>query len=107
MGLLMSFVYSRICLGRESGSEPRLAVTVDGWLHHGMIVLPIDDQEAFHCHHWMLLLPLTFLPLTPSVHWFIVGMVIQGLSYSDRFSCFASNPYTEQEDEELFVDDWV
>ncbi len=108
MGLVTSAMYSMLCLGRQSGSQPAFALTIPGILYRGMFFIAIDDNEAFHLHHWMLLLPFTFLPLPPAMHWFIIGMVIQGLCYSDRFEYFAPNPYTaQQEDELLFVEDWV
>ena len=93
VGLVVASLYSLACLGRTSGSEPRVALTVPGWVYRGMCIVSIDSKDACHAHHWLLLLPAWFLPLPPACHWFVAGMILQGLSYRDRFECIKSNPH--------------
>jgi hypothetical protein len=91
-------LYTLVCLGRTSGSEPAVTITIPGWVYRGMCIITIDRREAFHCHHWILLLPAWFLPLSPPGHWFVTGMVLQGLAYRDRCACIMDNPYTSKRD---------
>ena len=93
MGLALASVYSLLCLGRKSGSEPTVAPTIPGLMHRGMCLVPIDHRQACHLHHWILMVPLFFMPLPSEVHWFVIGMILQGLCYRDRFDCIKDNPY--------------
>ena len=93
---MLASVYSLVCLGRRSGSEPAVAPIVPGMVYRGMCIVTIDHREACHLHHWILLLPVFFIPLPPAAHWFVVGMILQGLCYRDRFECIKDNPYTSR-----------
>ena len=108
-GLLLSAAYSATCLPRRAGGHPSVAPTVPEYMHRGSVVVAIDDKEALHVHHWILLAPLILLPLPDWLHWFVGGMVAQGLLYSDRCDCFVPNPYTmlPLEPPQDCVEDWV
>ena len=108
-GLLLAAAYSVACLPRRAGEKPNVAPTVPDTMHRGSIVLSIDDKEAFHVHHWICMTPLLFLQLPDWLHWFVGGMIVQGLLYADRCKCFVPNPYTTLplEPPPECVEDWV
>ena len=105
VGILLACAYSRACLPRHAKGTPALAPTVPDYIYQGSIVIAIDDNDAFHVHHWMLLMPLLFAPLPAWLQCFVATLIVQGLAcYSDRCDCFVANPYCAPPPA---LDDWV
>ena len=92
-GVLLAAAYALACLPRAAGGAARVPLTVRGCMHRGSVVLPVDADQAFHVHHWVLLAPALVFPLPPCVRWFVIAMIAQGCCYSDRCDCFVPNPY--------------
>ena len=103
-GILLAIAYSLICLPRQPKGKTLIATTVPNYMHNGSIIIAIDKDEAFHVHHYILLLPCLIAPLPSWLRAFVATLIIQGLCYSDRCDCFISNPYDQMSPT---IDDWV
>jgi hypothetical protein len=94
IGLCLAMVYSRLVLPREAGRAPSFAPTVWPILWNGMAIVPAG-QHALHIHHWMLYaLAYYVLPLPRILQGFALGMIVQGLTYNDRFCIVTTNPWS-------------
>ena len=75
--------------------SPNICVTLFPIMHNGMIIIPISETSAIHIHHWIFdsFIILLFNGLLDSeVIWFMIGMIMQGLSYKDRFHIIEKKP---------------
>ena len=95
-GVLLAAAYALACLPRAAGGAARVPLTVRGCMHRGSVVLPVDADQAFHVHHWVLYLPVLAWAAARAhgvMAGFALGMVAQGLHYHDRFHFLCPNPY--------------
>jgi hypothetical protein len=96
LGVLMAAVYAHWWLPRTEGGTPLLCPTWGPLLHRGRVLVAWGREDALHLHHWMLCLPLAVWAWMKR-RWLIaglsLGMVLQGLTYTDRFDVWEPNPY--------------
>ena len=72
-------------------------VTLYPLLHNGMLIIEIDRMNAIHIHHWVFYTVVLLLIWRSCARWitaFMMGLVLQGLTYGDRFEFLVPNPYT-------------
>lgn len=95
IGILMAVVFSYIFLPTHAGGYPLIHPTVYPVMSNGMIFIPINKNKAIHLHHWLiaLLLCTYFYNKNQYIFGFLIGICIQGLTYSDWNTFIAPNPY--------------
>lgn len=97
IGLSLSVLYSMLALPSKEGSHPSISPTINGFMYNGMIIIPTDEQNAVHVHHWVvylfLFLILLFLDKMYILMGFFTGLIVQGLFYKDSFVFSCKNPY--------------
>lgn len=97
VGLVVSYVYSLLILPDNEGSEPTINPTIYPLLYKGMIIIPYNNVNAIHLHHWVVyfficLLSL-FFDIPRIVVGFSLGLFLQGIQYKDSLNFICSNPY--------------
>lgn len=96
-GMLLGAAYAWWGLGAHAGSKPRIRPTLWPLMHEGRLMIPLGPQHAAHVHHWMVcgaLLP--YLDALPVLQGAALALLVQGLTYKDRFSVLEANPWTEE-----------
>ena len=62
-----------------------------------MLIIPYNNTKAIHIHHWVLSLLFCisgiFFDIPKIFTGFSIGLLIQGLTYKDRFRFIRKNPY--------------
>ena len=94
LGLISSIFYS-LCIMNKEKEPPNICITIYPILYQGMIIIPISEKSAIHIHHWILysFLLLFYIFIDIEVIGFMIGMIVQGLSYRDRFHIIEKNPF--------------
>jgi len=97
VGIILSIIFSKWLLPDTEGECPRYCPTLYPLLYKGMIFIPNGNNKAYHIHHWILGLLLCIYAVNYKVPdiivGFAVGMIIQGLTYSDWLQIKVPNPY--------------
>ena len=97
-GLILSGLYSKIFLPKNEGEYPNfIRFTFYPFVYKGMIIIPYNKKKALHIHHWISCLTILILKLIINISdfftGFLLGLFLQGISYSDRFKFIRANPY--------------
>ena len=97
IGIIISIIFCLLILPRKEGFKPKINPTFYPILYDGMIIIPIDDNKAIHLHHWVIYLIiflLSFVIYIPQIIiGYSIGLIINGISYKDRFEFICENPY--------------
>ena len=97
IGLFVSSVYSFWILPDNEGSEPVINPTIYPLLYKGMIIIPYNEINAIHLHHWVVYLFICvtsfFYYIPEIITGFSFGLFIQGIRYNDSLNFICSNPY--------------
>ena len=97
IGLVISYIYSRIILPTDNGSVPIFKPTIYPLLYNGMIIIPYNNVDAVHLHHWLFYFFICIISIFVYVPHIIIGfsfgLFMQGLSYDDCFNFVCVNPY--------------
>ena len=97
IGLFISNIYSYYVLPKNENSDPIIKPTLYPIIYNGMIIIPYNKHKAVHIHHWSIYLIICFLSLYIKminiVFGFSLGLLLQGLTYKDRFKFICNNPY--------------
>ena len=96
LGMCLGAAYACWGLSPNSGSRPRLHPTLWPVMHEGRLMIPVG-RRALHVHHWIVcgaLLP--FLGAYPVLQGAALVLLVQGLTYKDRFSVLEENPWLRQ-----------
>lgn len=97
IGLLVSFIYSFYILPDNEGSEPVVNPTIYPLLYRGMIIIPYNEINAIHLHHWIIYFFICimsiFIYIPEIITGFSLGLFIQGIIYKDSLNFVCSNPY--------------
>lgn len=93
LGFVLAFIYCIMVFPIECNNKPKIDITLYPLLHNGMVIIPYNSKNALHIHHWICYIPLLFLLNKSFVWFFFLGLIIQGLTYDDRFDIICRNPY--------------
>ena len=97
IGILISSIYSFYILPKNEGSTPSINPTIYPFLYKGMVIIPYNRKNAIHLHHWMIYLFIIIISIIYDIPQIItgfsIGLLLQGISYKDRFNFIRSNPY--------------
>lgn len=88
MGLFLAILYSWYVLPPVAGLPPKWQPTIRPFLVRGTVLVPVSRTHQIHMHHWVcysVLLILLFRFLPRVIVGFFVGLIVQGLTYEDRF----------------------
>lgn len=97
IGLIVASVYCMLVY-RKAKEPPNFQLSQYPILYRGMIMIPIDNK-AIHIHHWLFFVFVTAWLLRSNVpyrtYWigFAMGLIVQGLLYSDCFEFIIDNPW--------------
>ena len=96
-GLLTAFVYTYLILPKNCGTDPSIKMTIYPFFYNGMIIIPIDENNALHIHHWLIFSIICFSSIIFNIPTLLLGislgLSIQGLFYNDCFDFICDNPY--------------
>ena len=98
-GLILAFIYSKMILPKKEGMPTNLNLTLCPVIYKGMVIIKINKNKAIHIHHWFIYLLILIInnflknKLPDIFIGFCYGMIIQGLSYKDRYNFICTNPY--------------
>ena len=97
IGLIISIIYSYLILPKINGKEPSIKITIPNLMYKSMIIIPYNKRKAIHIHHWIIFLCIILISFfyknSKIIIGFSFGLLIQGLSYKDRFKIIRNNPY--------------
>ena len=98
VGFIIAGVYIIIVYPINSGECPKIETTIYPIFYKGMIIIPYNNTKAIHIHHWLVFLFIFIFNLIfqhiQIISGFCIVLVIQGLSYNDRFNFICNNPYS-------------
>ena len=97
-GIIISILYSIIVLPAKEGISPLINPTIYPLLYNGMIIVPLSCIKAIHIHHWLICLVcliylINYNKYNNILKGFLCGLMIQGLTYQDKFNFICTNPY--------------
>ena len=93
-GIIISMIYSYFILPRKSGYNIKLLnLTLYPLLYNGMIIIPLTEKYGLHIHHWLIYIFIYYYFNNYIIKGFSIGLVIQGLTYSDFNIFLVNNPY--------------
>ena len=99
-GLFFSIIYSYLFLPKKSRDNPSILFTFKPIIFNSMIIIPINNNFAFHLHHWVIysfiILLSFFIKIPIIIIGFSYGLTLQGLSYYDCFNFIVDNPYNKK-----------
>jgi hypothetical protein len=95
-GVCVGMIYAKLFLPRQAKCTPTLNKSLWPVLYKGMIIIPVSTKHALHIHHWLICgALLCFRGVRDQM--FVLGytltMMLQGLSYRDRFHFVEDNPW--------------
>ncbi len=97
VGLCISYCYSYLVLPSNECGEPMINPTLYPIVYKGMIIIPYNNLNAIHLHHWVLYFSIYIISIfvyIPAIFvGFSSGLFIQGIQYKDRCSFICKNPY--------------
>lgn len=85
IGVVLAILYSYFILPRKEGETKTPSITLWPILYEGKILIPWTKKKIIHVHHWVIYLLLSFCINNNVFFGFAFTMIIQGLSYKDRF----------------------
>lgn len=93
LGVLLALFHTSL-LPNRSYDNPVITVNIRPVIYNSMIIVPISRDSALHLHHWVI---YSFLILAGPSHRFLavyyLFLVVQGLTYTDRFHFLVPNPW--------------
>ena len=96
-GLLISIIYIFLVLPKKCGANPSIEMTMYPFLYKSMIIIPFDNDNALHIHHWLIFSLICFSSIFFNIPTlllgFSLGLSIQGLLYNDCLDFVCKNPY--------------
>ena len=97
-GIILAYCFTKLIYPSESKGIPLIYPTINHLFYKGSCVVSLNKKTAVHLHHWILssicmICILLFKKKQMIVHGFLLGMIIHGLSYDDRFEIICENPY--------------
>ena len=96
-GIILAYLYSIIGLPVSSGIYPKINPTIKPFINKGSVIIPYSKKKAIHIHHWVIYLCIIifslFIPIPKILIGFSLGLILQGLTYNDRFDFICENPY--------------
>lgn len=96
-GLIVAIIYSILLLPNKVGDPPSFNPTIFPLIYNGMIIIPLNKEKAIHLHHWILafFICLYYYKNNNFAFGFGLGLLFQGLSYSDSYKIICDNPYNK------------
>ena len=96
LGLFLSLLYSKIVLPIKEGKYPKIKPTFYPLMYKGLVIIPYK-KKAIHLHHWILCLIVCMICLylrkINLIFGFSLGLLLQGLCYTDAYKIICDNPY--------------
>ena len=98
LGLIFAKLYS-YNLPNEEGDYSKYNFSLTPIIYKGNLIIPISKDKAIHFHHWFVSIFMIYIfksfpnNYTNFFIGFLIGHIIQGLSYKDRFEFMRNNPY--------------
>ena len=97
IGFILSYLYSIWVLPKKEGEEPLINPILYPILYKGMVVIPYNNINAIHLHHWIIYLFICLLSIIYFIPEIIIGfslgLLLQGIQYKDSFIFICDNPY--------------
>jgi len=90
-------MYKLFVLPKKEKGDCSLNITLRPVMYKSMLIIPISHDRALHIHHWIfysILLIFGWNYLHSSIIGFSTALIMNGLSYGDRFEILTDNPYT-------------
>jgi hypothetical protein len=96
-GVIVALVYIIVCLPRSHGSPPSITPTFYPFMYKGMIIIHINQENAIHVHHWMVLAPILICYQYINIGLWIgcLLVILHGLTYKDALCVRVVNPYSD------------
>lgn len=96
-GILIAVIYSILLLPSEEGNFPSINITIYPFMYNSMIIIPYNETNAIHIHHWLIFLFICLskkiFKINDILFGFSLGLFIQGITYNDKFIFICNNPY--------------
>ena len=94
LGIITAIIYSILLLPKNVGVSPKINPTIYPILYSGMIIIPFGEY-AIHIHHWIIsfFFSIYFMYKNNYLLGFFLGLLLQGLTYSDSYKIICKNPY--------------
>ena len=96
IGLFLSLIYSKKVLPIKEGNYPKIKPTFYPLMYKGLVIIPYK-KKAVHLHHWIFCLIVCmicfYLRKINLIFGFSLGLLFQGLCYTDAYKIICDNPY--------------
>ncbi len=91
-GILLGLIYSQFFLPKKEGKTNLKFLTFYPIIFEGKILLPINNKQVIHIHHWVIYLIATLFIENNTFLGFSIVLILQGLMYKDCFQFIEKKP---------------